>query len=209
MTVMKKAERSDARNSGRPRYFTGQPCPKGHVAERYASKGSCVECTRIARQRQNSDVANAQDRARRLKNPEKARANDRLARQRNPAGIRESARRWRISHPAYEADRRKENLQVRLAYHLRNRFKAALKSRARAGSAVRDLGCTIPELIMWMESLFSPGMTWENYGHWHIDHRRPLSSFDLTERHQVLVACNWQNLQPLWAVDNLRKGHRT
>jgi hypothetical protein len=51
-------------------------------------------------------------------------------------------------------------------------------------------------------------MTWGNHGEWHIDHIRPLRSFDLTVRDQVLEACNWSNLQPLWAIDNLRKGAR-
>lgn len=41
---------------------------------------------------------------------------------------------------------------------------------------------------------------------WHIDHIKPLAYFDLTDKVQFLVACNYINLQPLWAKDNLSKG---
>lgn len=85
----------------------------------------------------------------------------------------------------------------------------AFRTKAKTGSAVRELGCSIEELILWLESQFQPEMSWKNYGLWHIDHRKPLSSFDLTKMDQVKVACHWSNLQPLWALDNLSKGART
>jgi hypothetical protein len=51
-------------------------------------------------------------------------------------------------------------------------------------------------------------MSWENWSRngWHIDHIVPLDSFDLTNPDQVKTACNYTNLQPLWAADNIRKG---
>ena len=72
----------------------------------------------------------------------------------------------------------------------------------------KDLGCTIKELKIYLESKFQPGMTWENHGRfgWHIDHEVPLSSFDLTDREQFLKACHYTNLQPLWWNENLSKG---
>jgi hypothetical protein len=57
-----------------------------------------------------------------------------------------------------------------------------------------------------MESLFLEGMSWDNYGKWHIDHIRPCSSFDLSDTEQQKICFNYKNLQPLWAEDNLRKG---
>jgi len=61
-----------------------------------------------------------------------------------------------------------------------------------------------------IESLFKPGMTWENHGlgmdKWHIDHKIPCASFDLKCPVQQLACCYYKNLQPLWAIDNIKKG---
>jgi hypothetical protein len=88
------------------------------------------------------------------------------------------------------------------------RLRAAIKGKHKSGSAVIDLGCSLAELIAHLEPLFTPGMTWETMGKWHIDHTRPLASFDLTVREQPLQACHWTNLPPLWQRDNLSKGAR-
>jgi len=95
----------------------------------------------------------------------------------------------------------------RILKNIRTRVKQALRIGSKTGSAIRDLGCTGEELKRWLELFFPEGMTWDNYGiEWHIDHVKPLSSFDLTNREQFLEACNYRNLQPLWAADNLAKG---
>jgi hypothetical protein len=98
------------------------------------------------------------------------------------------------------------DVKFRVAHLLRRRLAAALHGNHKAGSAVRDLGCTIPELKAHLEQRFQPGMSWDNHGAWHIDHVKPLASFDLTDAVQVQKACNYSNLQPLWAGDNLKKG---
>jgi 5-methylcytosine-specific restriction endonuclease McrA len=37
---------SDARSAGLTRYFTGKPCPQGHVVERRVSNWKCLQCAR-------------------------------------------------------------------------------------------------------------------------------------------------------------------
>jgi hypothetical protein len=72
------------------------------------------------------------------------------------------------------------------------------------------VGYSVHELMAHLESKFQPGMTWENRGEWHVDHIRPRSSFSYeTATDEGFLAC-WamENLQPLWALDNLRKGSK-
>jgi len=69
---------------------------------------------------------------------------------------------------------------------------------------------TITELMNHLESQFKEGMSWDNYGKWHIDHIRPVSSFNFTRPECDEFKQCWalDNLQPLWAVDNLRKHNK-
>ncbi len=138
-------------------------------------------------------------------------------------------RSWRAAHPGYHAAyerknrahlrksrRRSERRQLaldpcaKLAKALRTRLRSALKNQQRTGSAVRDLGCSVAELRKYLESLFLPGMSWENWGRhgWHIDHIRPLVSFDLLNPEQLKQAVHFSNLQPLWQHDNQTKDAR-
>ena len=115
--------------------------------------------------------------------------------------------------PEYRIKRqakRRNNHTEYLYRSLRGRLYDALKGKTKNGSAVRDLGCTIDEFRAYIEDQFLPGMTWNNRSvtGWHLDHIRPLASFDLTDRKQLLQACYYTNYQPLWAEDNLRKGAR-
>jgi hypothetical protein len=80
---------------------------------------------------------------------------------------------------------------------LRSRLSGILKK----GSPVRDLGCSIDEFRSYLESKWKPGMNWENHSKdgWHIDHIKRLADFDLTDKEQLLRACHYTNLQPMWA----------
>ena len=105
----------------------------------------------------------------------------------------------------YESRKRAEDIQYGIRTALRRRVGEAVKRGSRAGSAVRDLGCSISAFKLYIENQFESDMSWHNYGQWHLDHIVPLSHFDLTNRQQFLEACNWLNYQPLWAIENLLK----
>jgi hypothetical protein len=97
------------------------------------------------------------------------------------------------------------DLNFRLRKLLRTRLLQSVKTDAKAGSAVSDLGCSIEDFKKYLEAKFIIGMTWDNIGQWHLDHVVPLASFDLTDRAQFLKACHYSNMQPLWKEDNLKK----
>lgn len=108
---------------------------------------------------------------------------------------------------SYFKDRRSSDVDFRIRCNLRTRLHMAAKN-GKSGSAIKDMGCTVGELRAHLEARFAPGMTWDNYGTWHIDHIKPLAKFDLNDHMQLLEACNYKNLQPLWAKENQSKGIR-
>lgn len=73
-------------------------------------------------------------------------------------------------------------------------------------STIEMLGYSADELKIHLESLFKEGMSWENYGKWHIDHIKPVSFFD--EDEDVSIVNSLENLQPLWAFENLSKSNK-
>jgi hypothetical protein len=113
---------------------------------------------------------------------------------------------------AWQRKHRQENPTIQIADNIRSRVKKLLKGtgRKKAGSGIRDMGCSLAFVKEYLESLFWPGMTWKNHGNngWHIDHIVPLSSFDLSNREQFLVGCHYTNLQSLWEDDNMVKSRR-
>ena len=105
----------------------------------------------------------------------------------------------------YQKHKYKTDLTFRIKCILRSRVRKVCKNIVKRGSGVSDLGCSVPEFRKYIESQFSEGMTWQNYGEWHLDHIVPLSKFNLQDRQQFLIACNYSNMQPMWSNDNLKK----
>lgn len=119
--------------------------------------------------------------------------------------MKRQKREWALKE--YKLKYGKDN-EYTIKAKLRARMRTALSKKYKSGSAVLELGCTIKELIKYLEGKFKDDMSWENYGKWHIDHIKPLSSFDLTNENEFKEAVNFKNLQPLWAEDNLRKSNK-
>jgi hypothetical protein len=72
------------------------------------------------------------------------------------------------------------------------------------------VGYTCQDLIEHLEKLFKPGMSWDNYGKWHIDHIIPISFFKFETIGDVEFKMCWrlENLQPLWAKENILKSDK-
>lgn len=80
--------------------------------------------------------------------------------------------------------------------------------RGKGDSRTLDLlGYGMPELMKHLEKQFLTGMSWANYGQWHVDHIIPLSSFPIESPDDPELRRAWglPNLRPLWATENIRK----
>ena len=111
-------------------------------------------------------------------------------------------------HRNYMAERASKDMDFRLRGSLRARVRSAIYADC-GRKAVRTMslvGCSIAELRAYLEAKFTSGMSWDNYGEWHIDHIKPCASFNLADEKQQRECFHFTNLQPLWAQDNMRKG---
>ena len=169
-------------------------------------------------QRWNKEWPNYID-ALRQKNRKSGRENYR----KNAVKYRESAREYRrklAADPVKKAEhnrklcerikrRKAADPNFRLRWQMRGRILMSLiRGVAKAGRTTELVGCSIPELRKHIESLWLPGMSWENYGRggWHIDHIVPCSAFDMTNPTEQMRCFHYSNVRPMWEKDNLSKG---
>jgi hypothetical protein len=102
-------------------------------------------------------------------------------------------------------ERYQQNPSARLRKNMARAVWGVLK-RGSGGALFTRLGYSAEELAQHLESKFSSGMNWRNYGRWHVDHIRPSVMFDHTDAVQFSECWSLANLQPLWASENMRKG---
>jgi hypothetical protein len=151
-------------------------------------------------------------------NKESVKASQAARYQKNKEKYYEKQKEWiqsnldshREYHRTYANTRYNNDINFRLSNAMRSRVRAAVKSGGgeKAALTMELIGCTIDQLRTFLEAEFSDGMTWDNYGEWHIDHDRPCASFNLEDPEEQKRCFHWTNLQPLWAKDNLSKGDR-
>ena len=72
-------------------------------------------------------------------------------------------------------------------------------------SSAEYLGCNIETFKKHIEQQFTEGMSWENYGEWHIDHKIPLK-YNKPSLEEVAQQLQCTNTQPMWAILNMSKG---
>jgi DNA-nicking Smr family endonuclease len=164
----------------------------------------------LAWKQANTERAKASVAAWRRANPEKVKASLAAWQRANPGKSSKNAAIWNKANPdyfrKYVALKYRNDPQFKMAQIIRKLTRRSYRGVKKPSRSVTLLGCTQAEFRTHLESLFQPGMSHENYGEWHIDHIRPLASFDLTQEDQRRASCHYTNLQPLWAKDNLSKG---
>lgn len=103
--------------------------------------------------------------------------------------------------------RKREKIDVgfRLLQRIRGSISAVLKGRVKDSSALKLIGCTLPEFKAHLEKQFKTDMSWSNYGKWHVDHIRPCASFDFNDPVSLSQCFHYTNLQPMWKLDNIKK----
>lgn len=100
-------------------------------------------------------------------------------------------------------ERRKNDPLFKIKENLRIRLYKSIKLN-KSVSALTLIGCSIPKLKQYLESLFLPEMSWENHGIiWEIDHIIPCSSFDLTILKEQQKCFHYSNLQPLFKTTKI------
>lgn len=109
----------------------------------------------------------------------------------------------------YQRDRKLNDPIFRLNHTIRNRIRSFLliKNITKKNKTFNIVGCTPQYLKEHLENQFQSGMSWNNQGKWHIDHIIPLSSAKTEE--ELYKLFHYTNLQPLWAIDNMKKGSKT
>lgn len=114
----------------------------------------------------------------------------------NPESVRAYRRAWLAANP-----------HQKLSHNIGSAIGASLAGNKAGRRWERLVGYTLADLKAHLERQFRPGMSWENYGQWHVDHIRPIASFRFSDADsEEFLAC-WAltNLQPLWASENLSK----
>ena len=109
-------------------------------------------------------------------------------------------------HKIYKKNRMKSDPRYKMIENFRGRVRTAFKRKdwKKTGST-KHFGCDHKTAFKWIESLWEDGMSWENYGEWHLDHFIPLDSAKTPEEMEKLNY--YKNLQPLWGSDNIKKGN--
>lgn len=126
----------------------------------------------------------------------------------------EATRRWKERNPdkvkamnKRRNDKRWKDPTYKISKIMSNKVNSLIKDKN--NSRLFDLlDYSLEDLMSHLESQFQDGMAWSNHGEWHIDHIRPVCSFNFTSKNDKEFKECWalSNLQPLWAKDNLSKG---
>ena len=149
-------------------------------------------------------------------NPEKGNIRMRNWRKNNPNRAKENQKNYR-SLSKYK-EKRNKSLKLRrlndpvfrLNSNMSSVIRRSLKGNKNGNTWNKLVGYDTLQLKQHIEAQFKEGMAWDNYGKWHIDHRVPVSLFNITSAKSKGFKKCWalENLQPMWEKDNLKKSNK-
>ena len=124
----------------------------------------------------------------------------------------ENVDKWRSAKRNYERNRKATDPLYKLITNFRTAIWTVLKESNvdKYGHYFDILQYTPEELIVHLEKQFKDDMTWENYGIWHVDHKLPITSFNIQEMgdEEFMKCWSLDNLQPMWGEENIRKSNK-
>lgn len=183
--------RKEAKQLKLKRYFTGKECKYGHIDERMVASGRCCKCDSLL---QKTD-----------KYREKRREYEQKDYMREKRAIYNKTPLRKKSLSEMQKRSYEKNKPAFLFRLLVSRIPKIIKKSLDGCSTEEKLGYTIEEFKNHIEKKFKDGMTWENHGEWHIDHIKPVQYF-IENNIDYRNINKIENLQPLWAKENLSKG---
>ena len=124
----------------------------------------------------------------------------------------ENVDKWRKTKRDYERNRKARDPLYKLINNFRTAIYQVLKENNinKNGHYFEILKYTPEDLISHLETKFTNGMTWDNYGEWHVDHVKPISSYIILEigDDEFMNCWSLNNLQPLWGKENISKSNK-
>lgn len=101
-------------------------------------------------------------------------------------------------------------------YKLINNFRTAIYQVLKENNVKKNghyfdiLKYSPEDLIVHLEKQFDERMSWDNYGEWHVDHIKPISSFNIQKigDNEFIECWSLNNLRPLWGDENIRKSNK-
>lgn len=200
---------------------------------RAATCKSCKKLWQAEYYIENKDVINGKIKRWQEENPEKIKEIRRAIKQRNrtkilsklkdkywsdPESSREKQRKKRRDNPELTKEQNRRSNTKRRSdpkFRVESAIRNGIRSEIRRGSKKKRktfalLGYSPAEMFVHLERQFTDGMSWENYGEWHIDHVIPLSAFNYETPDDIDFARAWclENLRPMWAKENMQKGSK-
>ena len=130
--------------------------------------------------------------------------------------LRLARRRAEPKHSMSDAQRYKlrydNDPAFRMVQLMRQRMRKVMTGAHISLRQLSMLGCTRAEFVAHIEKQFKRGMTWQNMGtgqgKWHLDHITPCAAFDQTSASQRATCWHFTNFQPMWSIENIKKGAR-